>query len=91
MRWNLASGFGERTADAGLPSSPSHGAAHETVMNPRLSVQLQPVCPRHEHVVQPPSETQLYEGGDPAGPPVIVEQYWSWVHVAVPQETVVPL
>jgi hypothetical protein len=52
----------------------------------------QPVAaPTHEHDVQPPKKTQLYDVGDPAGPPVKVEQYCWSVHVAVPHGNVLPL
>jgi hypothetical protein len=55
-------------------------------------VQAQPVLAfRHEHDVQPPRETQLYEGTEPAGPPEKTEQYCWSVQVAVPHENVFPL
>ena len=61
-------------------------------MNPWLSLHAQLVAVlRHEHDVQPPKKTQLYDVGDPAGPPVKVEQYCWSVHVAVPHENVLPL
>jgi hypothetical protein len=45
----------------------------------------------HEQLVHPPSETQVYDVGAPAGPPVIEEQYWRPEHVSVPQGNFLPL